>query len=317
LGGGVQTRDTDDIRGNEHVISRLKEYVDDDAVPNIMLAGQQGIGKTAATKAFVMDKYGDDWQNHYLQLNASDERGIDVVRDKIKEFARLSTVSDYQFKIVFLDEADQLTRSAQPALRRIMEDFHDRTRFFLSCNYPNQIIDPIQSRCSTYFMEPLSDDQMLGLIEDIAHEKCVGYKDDQLEQIVRLADGDARTAIHTLQSSTVDGSVSDDALSALVAFPDKEDVEEIFEMALMGNHDAMVKLDDLLASGIDVQSLCSLFMQVVKESDIPADARMKILDSLGDCEWRVVNGANPNVQFNSFLANVRVARHLSIPNYED
>jgi replication factor C small subunit len=306
----------DEVRGNEAVISRLKDYVDDDSMPNIMLAGQQGIGKTAAVKAFVKDKYGDDWQNHFLQMNASDERGIDVVRNKIKQFAELSTVSDYQYKIVFLDESDNMTRDAMPALRRIMEDYHDRTRFFLSCNYPNKIIDPIQSRCSVYYMSPLGHDDMFDLLVDIADDEGVSYKEDQLEKIVRLADGDARNAIHTLQTSVQDGSVQEENITALKAFPEKYEVEEIFEKALVGDHEAMSDLDALLDRGIDTQSLCNLFLQVIKEADVPEDARMKMMDAIGECEWRVLNGSNPNVQFNSFLATVRVARHFSFESYE-
>lgn len=306
----------DEVRGNEAVISRLEDYVNDDSMPNIMLAGQQGIGKTAAVKAFVKDKYGDDWQNHFLQMNASDERGIDVVRNKIKQFAELSTVSDYQYKIVFLDESDNMTRDAMPALRRVMEDYHDRTRFFLSCNYPNKIIDPIQSRCSVYYMSPLGHDDMFGLIKDIANEEGVSFKDDQLEKIVRLADGDARNAIHTLQTSVQDGSIQEENITALKAFPEKYEVEAIFEKALVGNHEAMSDLDTLLDRGLDAQSLCSLFLQVIKEADVPEDARMKMMDAIGECEWRVLNGSNPNVQFNSFLATVRVARHFSFEAYE-
>jgi replication factor C small subunit len=282
-----------------------------------MLAGQQGIGKTAAVVAFAKDKYGDDWQNHFLQMNASDERGIDVVRDKIKQFAELSTVSDHQFKIIFLDEVDNMTRDAQPALRRVMEDYHDRTRFFLSCNYPNKLIDPLQSRCSVYYMSPLDSQQMLTLLKDIASQEGISYTEDQLEQIVRLADGDARTAIHTLQTSVQNGTVQDENLTALNAFPDKQEVRQIFDKALMGEHDAMSDLDTLIASGIDTQSLCDLFLEVIREhDDLPEDARMKMMDSIGECEWRILNGSNPNVQFNSFLAKVRVARHLSLDNYE-
>jgi len=307
----------DEVRGNDAVVNRLKDYVSDDSMPNIMLAGQQGIGKTAAVVAFAKDKYGDDWQNHFLQMNASDERGIDVVRDKIKQFAELSTVSDHQFKIIFLDEVDNMTRDAQPALRRVMEDYHDRTRFFLSCNYPNKLIDPLQSRCSVYYMSPLDSQQMLTLLKDIASQEGISYTEDQLEQIVRLADGDARTAIHTLQTSVQNGTVQDENLTALNAFPDKQEVRQIFDKALMGEHDAMSDLDTLIASGIDTQSLCDLFLEVIREhDDLPEDARMKMMDSIGECEWRILNGSNPNVQFNSFLAKVRVARHLSLDNYE-
>jgi len=307
----------DDIRGNEAVINRMKDYVTDDSMPNLLLAGKQGIGKTAATLAFVKDKYGDDWQNHFLQLNASDARGIDTVRNEIKGFAKLSTVSNHQFKIVFLDEVDNMTRDAQPALRRVMEDYHDRTRFILSCNYPNKLIDPLQSRCSVYYLSPLSEAEMFDLLKDIANTEALDYKDDQLERIARIADGDARTAIHTLQTSVQNGIVQDVNLDALSAFPEYDEVHQIVDKALIGDHDCMSELDAIIARGIDAQSLCNMLLVVVKDIDVPEDVRMKLIDSVGECEWRILNGANPNVQFNAFLAKARVARHLSLSGYED
>jgi len=309
----------DEVRGNEALVNRLKEFVEDESMPNIMFTGQQGVGKTAAARAFAKDKYGEDWQSHFMALNASDERGIDTVRDKIKNHARMSTVSDHNFKIVFLDEADHLTRSAQPALRRVMEDYHDRTRFFLSCNYPNKLIDPIQSRCSVFSMKPLTDEQIEGLLEHIVTEESVEYKQDQLERVARIADGDARKAIHTLQSAVgPDGTIHDENVDMVTAFPDKKRVSDILDKALVGDHDAMSDLDSLLASGIDTASLADAFLQEVREREIPEDVRMKLIDSIGDVEWRVMNGSNPNVQFNAFLAKAYVARHINvIPNYED
>ena len=309
----------DEIRGNDTLVNRLKEFVDDDSMPNIMFTGPQGVGKTAAARAFAKDKYGDDWQAHFTSLNASDERGIDTVRDKIKSHARTSTVSEHQFKIVFLDEADHLTRSAQPALRRIMEDFHDRTRFFLSCNYPNKIIDPIQSRCSVFSMSPLESDNIYDLIKDIADTEGLDYSPDQLERITRIADGDARKAILTLQSSTnPDGELEDKNINMSSAFPDRETVSEIVDKTLVGDHSAMEDLDDFLASGIDTATLANVFLKEIKSrEDLPEDARMKMIDKIGDVEWRVINGSNPNVQFNSLLATMFVARHINvIPNYD-
>lgn len=306
----------DEVKGNDVIINRMKEWVDDKSVPNILLAGPQGVGKTALTVAFAKDKYGDDWKQHFKQLNASDDRGIDVVREEIKSFAQLSTVSDYQYKIIFLDEADALTRDAQPALRRVMEDYSDRTRFVLSCNYPNKIIDPIQSRCTVFRVEPLEDETMYDLLENVAVQEDVDYSPDQLDQIVRMTEGDARNAIHTLQSVTIDGKISDDTLNRLAVFPDREAVSEIFELAVEGQTDeAMSSMEDLLSQGVDPSSICDEFVFTVKTSDLPEDAKVKMVDKVAETEWRVLNGAKPQIQFNSLLANLRVARHLSLEPY--
>lgn len=306
----------DDIRGNEVIVDRMKAWLNDKSVPNLMLAGPHGVGKTALTVAFAKDKYGSDWKQHFKQLNASDDRGIDVVRDEVKSFAQLSTVSDYQFKIIFLDEADALTKDAQPALRRIMEDYSDRTRFVLSCNYPNKIIGPIQSRCTVFRVQPLEDEQVLSLLEDIANKEGVEYSIDQLEQIVKMVQGDARNAIHTLQSVSMDGSISDDTLDKLAVFPERESVTSVFELAVGGEPEAaMEEMEMLLDSGVDPASICDEFMYAVKTSDLPEDAKVKMIDKVAECEWRVLNGAKPQVQFNSLIANCRVARHLSLEPY--
>lgn len=306
-----------DVRGNEVIVDRMKEWVDDRSMPNILFAGPQGVGKTAMAVAFAKDKYGDDWKQHFKQLNASDDRGIDVVRDEVKSFAQLSTVSDHQFKIIFLDEADALTKDAQPALRRVMEDYSDRTRFFLSCNYPNKIIDPIQSRCTVFRVEPLQDDQLFSLLEDIAEEEGIEYSPDQLEEIVRLTEGDARNAIHTLQSVVIDGEISDDTLDVLAVYPNRESVAEVFTLAVNGSpEEAMENMDQILSRGVDPASLCDEFVVSIKSSDLPQDAKVKMIDKVAETEWRVLNGSKPQIQFNSLIANLRVARHLSLEPYQ-
>lgn len=306
----------DDVRGNDVIVNRMKQWVDDRSMPNILFAGPQGVGKTAMAKAFVKDKYGDDWNQHFKQLNASDDRGIDVVRDEVKSFAQLSTVSEHQFKIIFLDEADALTKDAQPALRRVMEDYSDRTRFFLSCNYPNKIIDPIQSRCTVFRVEPLDDDSMRELLGDVADAEGVEYSADQLEEIVKLTEGDARNAIHTLQSVTVDGKISDETLDILAVYPNRENVQEVFDLAVSGEvEDAMSQMDQILSRGIDPATICDEFAFAVQKSDLPEDAKIKMMDKVAETEWRVLNGSKPQIQFNALLSNLRVARHLSLEPY--
>ncbi|MFY4815776.1 AAA family ATPase, partial [Haloarcula sp. AONF1] len=143
----------DDIHGQEEIVERLQSYIAQDDVPHLLFSGPAGVGKTTAATAIAREIYGEDnWRGNFLELNASDQRGIDVVRDRIKGFARSSFGGD--FRIVFLDESDSLTDDAQSALRRTMEQFSDNTRFILSCNYSSKIIDPIQSRCAVFRFSP-------------------------------------------------------------------------------------------------------------------------------------------------------------------
>ncbi len=306
----------DEVKGNPVIVERLESWVEDTTVPNLLFAGKQGIGKTTMVTAFAKDKYGDDWTQHFKQLNASDDRGIDVVRDEVKSFAQLSTVSDYQYKIIFLDEADSLTSDAQPALRRIMEDYSDRTRFFLSCNYQSQIIDPIQSRCTVLRVNPLSDDALFEMVKSVADSEGLSYSPDQIEKIVETSDGDARSAVHMLQSVSVDGEVSDDFIDRLIVHVERASVRDIFEEAVSGDvSSAMAMMDSLLMEGADPTTVCHEFEYIVRQSDLPEDAKVKMIDKVAETEWRVLQGSKPQVQFNALLSNLRVARHLSLEPY--
>lgn len=309
----------DEIMGNTKEVARMKEWVDDPAMPNVLLWGPQGTGKTASAVAFCKDKYGENWRNHLLQLNASDERGIDTVRKKIKSFASQGGVmGEHDFNIVLLDEVDNMTRDAQPAMRTIMEDFHDRTRFFLICNYPNKLIDPIQSRCAPLQMSPLRIDQVIDLLEDVSQNEGLEYERDQLGTIARQADGDARTAIHTLQSATADGVVVDDYLEAVVSLIDRDEVEDMVAAAINGDQNtAMDLIDQFMQEGIDVQALCDEIMDVVLEDydDLPRDSQSLLVDKIADCEWRILHGSNPGLQLRALVTDLRMARHVSLDPY--
>ena len=135
-----------DVVGQREIVERLKNYVGAQSLPHLLFTGTAGIGKTTSAVALAREFFGDDWQVNFRELNASDERGIDVVRNQIKQFARTAPMGKATFKILFLDEADALTNDAQSALRRTMENYAQTCRFILSCNYSSKIIDPIPIR---------------------------------------------------------------------------------------------------------------------------------------------------------------------------
>lgn len=312
----------DDIVGHDNIVTQMEDWVDSEAVPHLLFAGPQGTGKTAMVTAFARQRYGDDWRNNVMELNASDERGIDTVREKIKKYARQGTVgsSGSNKKIIFLDEVDQMTSSAQPALRRIMEDFSDRTIFILSCNYLNQIIQPIQSRCTVFRVGRLSDNQIKTLLERIAEEEDLEYDDDLLWRVVEDSRGDARAAVNTIQSASTSGELNEDSVDAIVSVVNDDEVKQLVEQAFAGElDDAMRTLDtDFIKEGVDTQTLANSFLRAIKDLDeLPEDSRVKMIDKIAECEWRTIHGANPNVQFHSLLANLNVARHLSLENYQD
>lgn len=310
-----------DIVGHENIADRMEEFVDDPEMPNLLFSGPQGVGKTAMIQAFAREKYGSNWRNNMMEMNASDERGIDQVRDKVKGFARQGAV-DTDFKIIFLDEADQLTSDAQPALRRVMEDYSDVTRFILSCNYQNQIIDPLQSRCAPFYFRRLNQGEVQELIVRVLTGEGISYDEETVEKIAKEANGDGRRAINMLQVAVdlESGELKDSWAEVMVSTVDWEIIRDIVDEAITGNlEDAMDKLDkEVVKDGVDHQTICDEFLsEIRRRSDIPADARVKIVDKIAECDYRIMYGANPHVQFHSLLCDMHVARHLSLPNYRE
>lgn len=309
----------DEIIGHDAIVRRLKTYVDDEEVPHMIFSGPPGTGKTAAITAFAREIYGDAWRQNLTELNASDERGIDTVREKIKSIARSNTAGGVPYKIIFLDEADALTPQAQKPLRRIMEEYSDVTRFFLTCNYPTKIINPLQSRCTMLRFGRLSDDKIHSLLDKVVSEEGVSVESDRcLDRIVRDVRGDARSAINSLQSSTIEGEVTEDSVETVVGIVDDGLSKEIVELAIEGSTDeAMTMLDmELLKKGANTQVLADSFLRVLKRMDFPAPGRRRAIDKLAECDWRVSQGVNPNVQWHSFIADINVCYHLTYDSYE-
>lgn len=297
----------------------MTDFLDSEDMPHIMFSGKQGIGKTAIVQAFCKQKYGDDWRNNILELNASDERGIDTIRDKVKNYAVQGTIGDYQYKVIFLDEADQLTKDAQTTLRRVMEDYADITRFFLSCNYQSQIIGPIQSRCAPFSISPLTEDDLFEIGKRVVDGEDISVEDDLLWKMVRTADGDARRLINSMQAAEYNGKIDASGVSVVLDTVDVALIEEIVDIATEGDlDDAMRRLDvEVLKQGVAANVLCDVFLTVIRRRNMRGDAKAKMIDKLAETNWRVMRGANPHVQFHSLLADIHVAQYLSLEGYEN
>src|SRR3989338_1260013 len=190
-----------DVINQKHAIERIKAFVKDKNIPHMLFAGPAGTGKTSTALTIAKELYGDSWRQNVLELNASDERGIDVVRGKVKDFARMRPLGSVSWKIVILDEADALTQEAQQALRRTMENYTNVTRFILLCNYSSKIIDPIQSRCAVFRFRVLVDMDIKKYIERIAEGEKLKLDDNAMNALIYLSEGDLRKVSNLLQAS--------------------------------------------------------------------------------------------------------------------
>lgn len=298
-----------EVVGQDDIVNQLQGYVASGDVPHLLFAGSAGLGKTTSAVALAKDLYGDDWSDNFLELNASDDRGIDVVRDRIKSFAR-SSFGQYDYRIIFLDEADSLTDAAQAALRRTMEQFTNNIRFILSCNYSSQIIDPIQSRCSVHRFTSANADAVIGRLETIAEEEGVDVTDDGYEAIAYAANGDIRRAVNMLQAGATranDGEpVTEEMIYEITSTPRPEEIEAMLVDAVGGNHrSARTQLDDLLNErGLSGGDVLAQIHQLVWDLDVSDDVAVDIMDKAGEVDYRIAEGGNERIQLESLLASL-------------
>ncbi|MDX1612165.1 MAG: replication factor C small subunit [Candidatus Thermoplasmatota archaeon] len=301
----------DDVLGQDHVVSRLKGYVKAGQFPHLLFAGPAGTGKTTCAIAAAKEVYGEDWQQNFQELNASDERGINTVRTKIKDFARTAPLGDASFKLIFLDEADNLTSDAQAALRRTMERYAGTCRFILSCNYSSRIIDPIQSRCTIFRFRPIAEEGVRAMVERIAKEETLEVTEDGMEAILYVASGDMRRAVNTLQmSAAISDKIDSDVIYETATAARPEEVEEMVAMALQGDFlDAREKLDDLLVhQGLSGEDVVRQVHRTLLDVAIEDKLKIRLIDRLGEAEYRLVMGANERVQLEAMLAHFGIVR---------
>ncbi|MCD6373450.1 MAG: replication factor C small subunit, partial [Thermococcus sp.] len=295
----------DDIVGQEHIVKRLKHYAKTGSMPHLLFAGPPGVGKTTAALALARELFGEHWRHNFLELNASDERGINVIREKVKEFARTKPIGGASFKIIFLDEADALTQDAQQALRRTMEMFSNNVRFILSCNYSSKIIEPIQSRCAIFRFRPLSDEDIAKRIKYIAENEGLELTEDGLHAILYVAEGDLRRAINVLQAAAaLDTKITDENVFLVASRARPEDVREMMTLALEGNFlKAREKLRDiLLKQGLSGEDVLIQMHKEVFNLPIPEDKKVALADRIGEYNFRLVEGANEMIQLEALLA---------------
>ncbi|HIH20191.1 TPA: replication factor C small subunit [Candidatus Micrarchaeota archaeon] len=295
-----------DIAGNKHVFERLENFAKTKNLPNLLFAGRAGVGKTTAALALADELYGEDRQQSFIELNASDERGIDVVRGKIKDFARTLPLSGVDFKLILLDEADSLTSDAQQALRRTMEAYARNCRFILSCNYSSSIIEPIQSRCAVFRFRSLEDGDLKKIVQDIAKKEGLDVDDKALDAIAYISEGDARKAINCLQGSAEKGKITEEKVFEVSSRARPKEIAEMVELALKGKFiEARNKLNTVMVkyamSGEDV--LQQVYREVIALG-VSDEVKVQLVDRVGEYDFRLSEGADERIQLEALLAQI-------------
>jgi replication factor C small subunit len=293
------------VVGQDEIVKRLKSYVRTKNLPHLLFSGPPGVGKTAAAISIVKEIFGETWRNNFIELNASDERGIDIIRHKVKDFARMAPLGEAEFKVIFLDEADALTNDAQSALRRTMERYSATTRFMLSCNYSSKIIEPIQSRCAVYRFKPLSPEAVAKRIGYIAKQEGLEIADGGMKAIEYVAGGDMRRAINALQAAALLGEkVDEDTIYRITSTARPEEIKEFITTALAGDFvAARGMLDDLLLSkGLSGEDVVIQIHRAMMDLEMPDREKVRLIDRIGEIDFRMTEGANERIQLEALLA---------------
>ncbi len=300
----------DDVIGLRDITDSLKAFMKKPkTMPHLMLAGIPGTGKTTIALAIAHELYGANWRNFTLELNASDERGIDTVRDRIKDFSRYSRsgFGDIPFALIILDECDQMTGPAQTALRRIMETSSRTSRFILICNQSSKIIEPIQSRCAIFRFSRLDKQAMKDHLQCIAKKENVTLEPVAAERIVDYSEGDLRHAINALQTASAykEGCVDEKTVAMVIGEASPMQVQKMIRKALYGDFtEARKTMYEIMGSfGFSGNEIIrQVQREIFKMSDLTPEQKADLSSIIGEYDYRLTQGANSDIQLSALLA---------------
>ncbi len=299
-----------EVVGQKDIIKRVESLVNSLNIPHLLLAGPAGTGKSTLALIIVKTLYGDKWKDNYLELNASDERGIQIVRDKVKNFARTKSLGNVLFKVIFLDEADALTPEAQQALRRTMENYSSTCRFILSCNYSSKIIDPIQSRCVISRFKLLEKKDIEKVIQRISQAENLTISPESMETIYEGSEGDCRRCINILQSTAaISPNITFELVSTILSSTKPKDIKVVLDYALSGDFlkSREKLLDIMLKESISGQDVVKAIQKEIWNLPVEPEIKVKLTEKTGETEFRIVEGSDPFIQLQSLLASFVLA----------
>uniref|UniRef100_A0A8P4K6D0 Activator 1 subunit 5 n=1 Tax=Dicentrarchus labrax TaxID=13489 RepID=A0A8P4K6D0_DICLA len=307
----------DDLISHKDILSTIQRFISEDKLPHLLFYGPPGTGKTTTILACARQLYKDrEFNSMVLELNASDDRGIDVVRGPVLSFASTRTIFKKGFKLVILDEADAMTQDAQNALRRVIEKYTENTRFCLICNYLSKIIPALQSRCTRFRFGPLSPDQMIPRLEHVVQQESLDITPDGMKAIVTLASGDMRRSLNILQSTSMAyEKVTEDTVYTCTGHPLRSDIANILDWSL--NKDFTTAYKRILyllktLKGLALHDILTEVHLLIHRVDFPPAIRIGLLIKLADIEHRLASGTDEKIQLSSMVAAFQAVRDLVV-----
>jgi len=299
-----------EVINQKHVVERLKAFVSNKNIPNMLFSGSAGTGKTTAALVVAHELYGKDWRPNIREFNASDERGIDVIRGKVKDFARSTLGGEIPYRLIILDEADALTTDAQNALRRTMENFSNTCRFILICNYSSKIIEPIQSRCAVFRFKALSEEDIKKYVKRIIEGEGLKITEGAIETIIKLSEGDLRKVTNILQAATaLGGKITEEVVYDVTSQARPTDVKDMLNLALTGKFaDARKLLQEmLLRQGLSGEDVVKEIHRQIYSLDISEEAKVRLIEKTGEYDFRISEGGNDLIQLEALLSQFLLA----------
>ncbi|MBA3976577.1 MAG: replication factor C small subunit [Nitrosopumilus sp.] len=304
-------KNLDQIINQKEIIAGLKNLLNKpNELPHLLFTGAAGIGKTTTALCLAREILGNNWKRDTLELNASDERGIKMVRERVKEFASImklslnQTENDRPFKIIILDEADEMTSEAQTALRRIIEDSSKTTRFIFICNYLSHIIEPIQSRCVVFRFSKVPVEEVVGYLKIICKNEDIRFDEKALYKIYEHTNGDLRNSINILQSASANGNINTLQVQSAIGNSGKNKISEIIKLALGSKfNESRIKLLELLyVYGVSETDFLKYANEELYNLDL--ENLSEVSSMIAEYDYRLSNGAHPEIQLAAFLAQL-------------
>ncbi len=299
-----------ELVGQDDIVKRVESLTNTLNIPHLLFAGPAGTGKSSLALIIVKELYGPDWHENYLELNASDERGINIVREKVKNFARTKSLGKVPFKIIFLDEADALTPEAQQALRRTMENYSSTCRFILSCNYSSKIIDPIQSRCALFRFKLLEKKDIEKYLGEIIKRENLTIVPESFEIIYEGSEGDCRRATNLLQATaSISPNITAELVSTIISNAKPKDIKVVLDYALAGDFQRAREklLDVMLKESISGQDVIKAIQKEIWNLPVEPELKVRLTEKTGEAEFRIVEGSDPFIQLQALLASFVLA----------